>query len=528
MLRIFLLLSLFLSFFIVNDTSARAAVGTVTSFTLINADTEGDLFQLTNGAILDYSTLPTRNLNVRANTSGTIGSVVFSGEMNRTENSPPYSMVGDSNGNYAAWTPTVGVHTITAKTYAKDDGGGAVGHTFTVTFTVTEGAPPTPTSTPVPTNTSVATSTPLPTSTPTTVPTSTPTIASTAVPTSTPTEVPTTQEPSTPTQVPSTPTVAATSTPTSVPTTGCDAYPHTRVVNVSTTAQLDSAVANAQAGDLIKIADGRYVDTFASTRLGTAENRITVCGGPNAVLGPSSFTGNIFHMTNIRYWTFVGFTTTNGNIGFFMENVHHNVFYDLEIKNLGQAGIIVRKNSTFNLFDSLWIHNTGKTNFHAAEGIYIGTYYGNWTNGVPDVTSDNTIQNSYFGPNVGSEAVDIKQAAVRNKVLYNTFDGTGSNATIRDNIEGAWVDIQGSDNLVEGNVGVNPTGLSAERHGFFVFSPSSVPDSGARNVFRNNQATVNDSGYGFKVSGNNANTNIVECNNTVVGAEKGFSSIPCR
>ncbi|MCB2380503.1 lamin tail domain-containing protein, partial [Hymenobacter sp. BT635] len=50
----------------------------VATFTLINADTEQDLLTLSAGAVLNLATLPTRNLNIRANTSpATVGSVVF-------------------------------------------------------------------------------------------------------------------------------------------------------------------------------------------------------------------------------------------------------------------------------------------------------------------------------------------------------------------------------------------------------------------------------------------------------------------
>ncbi|RYU74628.1 hypothetical protein EWM57_20380, partial [Hymenobacter persicinus] len=45
---------------------AVVAGETVTSFTLVNADTDQDIQTLAPGAVINLSTLPTRNLNIRA------------------------------------------------------------------------------------------------------------------------------------------------------------------------------------------------------------------------------------------------------------------------------------------------------------------------------------------------------------------------------------------------------------------------------------------------------------------------------
>ena len=65
-----------------------------------------DIGPLQNGDTLNLSTLPTRHLNVRANTSPSpVGSVRFALDANgnyRTENNAPYSLAGDTGGNYVA------------------------------------------------------------------------------------------------------------------------------------------------------------------------------------------------------------------------------------------------------------------------------------------------------------------------------------------------------------------------------------------------------------------------------------------
>jgi hypothetical protein len=124
----------------------------VTSVTLVNADTDQPVAgfdPLQGGATLNLGTLPSRNLNVRANTNpATVGSVVFGYDGNgayRTESTAPYALAGDTSGNYNAWTPTVGSHTVTATPYDAAGGAGSAGASLTVTFTVIDD-PSTPSS----------------------------------------------------------------------------------------------------------------------------------------------------------------------------------------------------------------------------------------------------------------------------------------------------------------------------------------------------------------------------------------------
>ncbi|MEM9834725.1 MAG: malectin domain-containing carbohydrate-binding protein, partial [Bacteroidota bacterium] len=112
----------------------------VTSFTLVNADTDTDISSLQSGEILNLATLPTTNLNVRANTNPTtVGSVRFAlnGNANfQTENVAPYALKGDVNGNYRNWTPSPGNYTLKATPYSGSNAGGSAGTALTITFTV--------------------------------------------------------------------------------------------------------------------------------------------------------------------------------------------------------------------------------------------------------------------------------------------------------------------------------------------------------------------------------------------------------
>lgn len=116
----------------------------VSSFTLINADTEQPIQTLTNGSTLNLATLPSRNLNIRANTlPATVGSVVFnlSGTQSKTvtESYAPYALFGDNTGmDYNAWTPAVGSYTLMATPYTASGGTGTAGTSLTVNFSVVD------------------------------------------------------------------------------------------------------------------------------------------------------------------------------------------------------------------------------------------------------------------------------------------------------------------------------------------------------------------------------------------------------
>ncbi|UYZ63895.1 right-handed parallel beta-helix repeat-containing protein [Hymenobacter weizhouensis] len=116
---------------------------TIASLTLLNADTDQPISGLifVDGTVLNLATLPSRNLSIRVNTNpGTVGSVRFTldGTVLRTENAVPYAIAGDSNGNYGAWTPSLGQHTLTVTPYSAANAGGTAGPARTYSFSVVE------------------------------------------------------------------------------------------------------------------------------------------------------------------------------------------------------------------------------------------------------------------------------------------------------------------------------------------------------------------------------------------------------
>ncbi len=118
----------------------------VTEFILVNADTNDDLFLLTEGMQIDVSSLPTLNLDIRANTSEGVESVQLqlegSMEITRTENFAPYALNGDSPvGVYNGAEFSAGIYKISAFPFTLDGLGGEMGVDLSINFELVDSAP---------------------------------------------------------------------------------------------------------------------------------------------------------------------------------------------------------------------------------------------------------------------------------------------------------------------------------------------------------------------------------------------------
>jgi hypothetical protein len=119
-----------------------AATPVVTGLTLIDADADQPLATapaLTDGAVLNLSTLPTTRLNVRADVGPDVGSVLFGYDGDARfalENGAPFALASNNGPDYLAWTPAIGTHTIAATPYSLTNAGGTAGAARVVTFTV--------------------------------------------------------------------------------------------------------------------------------------------------------------------------------------------------------------------------------------------------------------------------------------------------------------------------------------------------------------------------------------------------------
>jgi hypothetical protein len=300
-----------------------------------------------------------------------------------------------------------------------------------------------------------------------------------------------------------------------------------RVVNVSTGGQLTNALANAQPGDSIVLANGTYSGHFVMAVNGTVTNPVILQGGRNAILdGGDTNTGYVLHL-QAAYCTVRGFTVRNGLKGIMTDGVLYNLVDSVRVYNIGEEGIHLRTFSSHNTIQRCDISNTGLKTPDYGEGVYMGSAKNNWatyTGGNPDRSDSNQVLNNHIGPGVAAECVDVKEGTTGGLIRGNNFDATGITGA---NSADSWIDVKGNYYNIDSNIGFNPAG-SLLVDGYQVHCAYS--GWGNYNVFTNNNCTVNAAGYGFNIqlSGSNGNTvgNKVYTNNTVTGAAKGVSNIP--
>ena len=118
----------------------------ITSFTLIDATTDNAVGTITEGSTFDLSDIGS-SVNIRANTTGTIGSVRFwlDDIVQKTEGVAPYTMFGDNNGDFDGLPIEAGSHKVKATVFSGSGGTGTAENTLSVNFNITDEnyAPPT-------------------------------------------------------------------------------------------------------------------------------------------------------------------------------------------------------------------------------------------------------------------------------------------------------------------------------------------------------------------------------------------------
>jgi len=115
----------------------------ITSFTLVDAQTNEDILELTPNQSIPMRSLGSGQLNIRANRDDTaaMGSVVLelggAFEAKRTEGVAPYALFGDLSGNYFGKTLVEGDYTLTATPYELEYAKGVAGVPLTINFSIT-------------------------------------------------------------------------------------------------------------------------------------------------------------------------------------------------------------------------------------------------------------------------------------------------------------------------------------------------------------------------------------------------------
>ncbi|MEU2668300.1 right-handed parallel beta-helix repeat-containing protein [Streptomyces sp. NPDC007164] len=284
------------------------------------------------------------------------------------------------------------------------------------------------------------------------------------------------------------------------------------VIDVSTAAQLKSALTAAAPGDTIRLADGTYTGNFKATVPGTTSARITLTGSAKAVLTAGGGYG--LHLDGASYWTVKGITVTGGQKGIMADTATGVVIDSVTVHDLDMEGVHFRRSSRNGVVKNSRIYDTGHDGRGMGEGVYVGT-----AGDLSDRSDGVQILDNTIGPGVGGENVDIKEGTTGARIIGNTFDGSGLTGA---NYDDSWVDVKGNDVLVEGNKGSRTTNNGYETH-------TQQSGWGCGTVFRDNtsdltgakgdkQLAVNVTNYGTDCP------TTVYSGNTVTGG-KGLTNI---
>ncbi|MGN5633218.1 right-handed parallel beta-helix repeat-containing protein [Streptomyces sp. AC154] len=284
------------------------------------------------------------------------------------------------------------------------------------------------------------------------------------------------------------------------------------VIQVSTAAQLKSALTAAAPGDTIQLADGTYTGNFKATVPGTAAARITLTGSAGAVLTAGGGYG--LHLNGASYWTVKGITVSGGQKGIMADSADGVVIDSVTVHDLDMEGVHFRNSSSDGVIRNSRIYDTGHDGRGMGEGVYVGTAGDLSDNSDRVQILDNTI-----GPDVGGENIDIKEGTTGTRITGNTFDGSGLTGA---NYDDSWVDVKGNDVLVEGNRGSRTTNNGYETH-------TQQSGWGCGTVFRDNTSDLSGSTGDKRIAFNITNYSAscpttVYASNTVTGGN-GLTNI---
>ncbi len=294
--------------------------------------------------------------------------------------------------------------------------------------------------------------------------------------------------------------------------------PPSGVIPVSTSAQLVTALASAQPGQTIALADGTYVGKFTASASGRATAPITLRGSRAAVLsagGPS--TGYGLHITG-SYWLVQGISVTESGKGIVLDGSQHTVLSGVDVGFTGDEGVHFRHDSAYSSIIGSTVHDTGLKSPGYGEGIYIGSAVSNWASvmgsaSVPDRTDYVMVEGNHI-VNTAAEGVDVKEGTTGGAIVDNVFTNAGYSGA---NSGDSWVDVKGNGYVVSGNSGSGTRTDAFQVH-------QAAPGWGNDTVFSGNTPVSNVPGYLVNV-GPRVTGTVVACQAT--GAASGLSNIAC-
>ncbi|MFD2787704.1 Ig-like domain-containing protein [Hymenobacter rubripertinctus] len=265
------------------------------------------------------------------------------------------------------------------------------------------------------------------------------------------------------------------------------------VINCSSVAAIQNALANAKPGDEIVVAAGTYKSLtvtdlawFSAKASGTAAQPITLRGASatnRPILegaGPST-AGYVLRILGGNYWKIKDLELRQGSKGLVFDNVSFGQITNVSVHDVADEALHLRDGSGRNVVDGCQIYNTGLVQPGYGEGIYIGSDVGQHDKYRPHCDF-NTVQNCTIGPNVAAEGLDLKEGTRGTIIRNNTFSAQGISGV---NSADAFIDLKGSYAFVYGNT-FNRAGSTVLASGLDILDrglPSRTADSLA--IFNN-------------------------------------------
>lgn len=209
--------------------------------------------------------------------------------------------------------------------------------------------------------------------------------------------------------------------------------------------QLEAALADARPGDNIQLLDGIYAGGFDLSVPGTAAAPISLCGTRGAVIEGGFLDRGYSLRLRADHWLIRGFTIRNAAVGIELDGASANVIRGLNIKQVGERGIVIHNHSSANRFERNWIHETGWADSQASHGILIGS--APKRAGGADASDGNRLVANLIGPNTPAGGIAINAGTSGGTVSDNIFLGSGMVRAEH------WIEVGGSNYLVERNKG---------------------------------------------------------------------------
>jgi hypothetical protein len=306
-------------------------------------------------------------------------------------------------------------------------------------------------------------------------------------------------------------------------------------VSVSTVDAIRDAVASAQPGAVIRVADGEYQfkPRLVASASGTAEQPITLVGTRQAILRTKNASGHYGLSITGDYWRVEGITVAHASKGIVLDGSVGTVLDGVEVFDVGDEGVHFRACSSDGVLRNSYIHDTGRNSAQYGEGVYVGSANSNWSkfectdSQEGQSQGDNTervlIEDNVF-EDATAEGADLKEGTDSGTLRRNEFRRVGASGQ---NSADSAVDAKGNNWLIEANSVAetdapwDDDGTAAPSEFEDGFQAHSVYDGyGTGNTFRGN--SVDGAIPGFGVGLYPAGDNNISCDNTAPGAAKGL------